>query len=242
MTNFFHTILFQPLFNALIFFYNTAAFGDIGIAIIILTIAIRFILYPLFRKSLRYQALMQRIQPKLKEIQEKHKQDKAKQTEAMLALYKEHQVNPFSGFLLLLVQLPILIVLYRLFFGWLNSEHFSWLYPFIHAPKVLNLSFLGLINLNGPSMLMVVAAAIAQYAQGRLSLPRKKKSEWSDAERMSARMLALGPVLTVVIFARLPSAVSLYWLTTSLFSVVQQIMVNRELSNGTLGTIHKNAD
>src|SRR5687767_12153083 len=104
----FHELLYQPLFNALVFLYENVTFGDIGIAIILLTIIIRLILYPLFRKSIRNQMLLQRIQPMVKRIQEEHKENREKQAKALLELYREHKVNPFSGILLLFVQLPIL--------------------------------------------------------------------------------------------------------------------------------------
>ena len=86
MAQFFYTILEQPLTNALIFFYNTIAFQDLGLAIIFLTLAIRLVLFPFFHKSARQQTVMQHLQPKLKAIQEQHKSDRAKQTEAMMAL------------------------------------------------------------------------------------------------------------------------------------------------------------
>src|SRR3989344_5693043 len=110
----FYTLLTQPLTNALVFFYNTIALEDLGLSIIFLTLAIRVLLYPLFHKSARYQMIMQKIQPKLKEVQKAHKEDKVKQTEAMMALYKEHNVNPFSGILFLVIQIPILLALYRI--------------------------------------------------------------------------------------------------------------------------------
>ncbi len=231
MSYLFHILLTQPLFNILIFFYNTIAFRDLGIAIILLTIFIRIILFPVFRKSMRYQAMMQIVQPKLKAIQEKHKNDRTKQTEAMLALYKEHNVNPFSGILLLFAQLPILLVLYRIFLRYLTPAAFTNLYPFVHAPSTLNTSFLGLINLGEASILMVAFAAIAQYFQGKLSLPKRAPGEApTQAERMGRQMIFIGPLLTILIFWRLPSAVGLYWLASSLFSIGQQIIINKEIA------------
>ena len=98
MSNLFHEILYRPLFNALIFLYQNFSFGDFGIAIILLTIAIRFILFPFFYKSAKDQAILQRLAPKIKAIQAEHKNDREKQAKEMLALYRQHEVNPLSGF------------------------------------------------------------------------------------------------------------------------------------------------
>ena len=244
ISQFFYAILFQPLTNALIFFYNTVALQDLGLAIIFLTLVIRLILYPFFHKSARQQTIMQYLQPKLKAIQLEHKSDRAKQTEAMMALYKEHQVNPFSGFLFLLIQIPVLITLYQIFLKSLVPEVFApTLYSFIHLPDAFNTMFLGLINLSSKSILMVVLAALAQFFQGKLAMPKRAdpKAPMSTQEQIGRNMMYVGPLLTIFIFYNFPAAISLYWLASSLFSVVQQIMINKSLAkNGTLGTISKN--
>src|SRR3989344_8721224 len=131
MGNFFNIILYQPLFNALVSLYNTVAFQDLGVAIILLTFVVRVILYPLFYHSFKNQTLMQKIHPEIQKIQHNHKGNREKQAQALMELYKQHKVNPFSGFFLILVQLPVLIVLYQLFLKGLNPETFTNLYSFI---------------------------------------------------------------------------------------------------------------
>jgi len=186
---------------------------------------------------------MQALQPKLKAIQTEHKADKAKQTEAMMALYKEHQVNPFSGILFLIIQLPVLITLYRIFLYSLSSAAFaSSLYHFVQVPATFQTSFLGLINLGSRSIVMVAAAAIAQFFQGRLAIPKRPdpKAPLSGQEQIARNMMYVGPLLTIFIFYNFPAAVSLYWLVSSLFSIVQQIVINKSLAkHGTLGIISK---
>src|SRR3989338_2103800 len=98
----FQNFLLTPLFNALIFFYNTIGFQDLGISIILLTALIRTIFLPLFYKSTKNQILLQRLQPEIQKIQHNHKDNKEKQAQAMMNLYKQHNVNPFSVFLILL--------------------------------------------------------------------------------------------------------------------------------------------
>ncbi len=227
MIQFFNVILFEPLLNILIFLYQTIALGDFGLAIIYLTILIRLLLFPIFTRAAVHQREMQKLQPKLKKLQEQHKNDRAKQAEVMMALYKEHKVNPFTSFFWLLVQLPILIALYWVFSKSLTPDSLSGLYSFVSHPSFIDYSFLGLINLAKSNIYIIGLAALAQYFQARLTLPKKESGTVpSQAEKMSRMMIYIGPLITVLIFSNLPSALGLYWLTTSLFSIGQQIVIN----------------
>ena len=229
MGAFFNTILYQPLFNGLVVLYKYVAFEDLGLAIILLTIVIRLILYPLFSHSFKNQTIMQRLQPHVQKIQHDHKHDKEKQAQALMQLYKEHKVNPFSGFLLILVQLPILIVLYNLFLKGLTPESFGNLYSFITAPSELHHSFLGLLDLSSKSIVIVVLAALLQFLQSRLSLP--KTNDDSPTAKIGRSMIYVGPVMTILILASLPSAIGIYWMTTSAFSIIQQLIINKKLKD-----------
>ncbi|MBI4094451.1 MAG: YidC/Oxa1 family membrane protein insertase, partial [Candidatus Liptonbacteria bacterium] len=114
------------------------------------------------------------------------------------------------------------------------------LYPFVSAPETLNAQFLGLINLGGRSMLIVGLAAAAQYVQGRLGTKRARtKAPMSAVERMSEQMVYLAPVFTFAILVGLPAAVGLYWVATSAFSIVQQLIINRQLEHGKFGNLHQ---
>jgi len=239
MGTIYNLIIYQPLLNTLIFLYKTVAFGDLGLAIIFLTIIIRLVLFPLFQKSVEHQMVMQALQPKLKQAQEAHHGNREKQSQAMLELYREHRVNPFMGFLLLLVQLPILFAVYHIFLKSFTPDVFKDLYSFVVAPAALNPMFLGLINLAKGSTVVVACAAIAQYIQGRTSLRKLAPGEEvSSADRMARNMVLIGPAITILIFYRLPAALALYWFITSLFSIGQQAIVNRKIADGKLGNLH----
>ena len=202
-----------------------------GIAIILLTVIIRLIFYPLFYKSFKNQALLQKIQPELEKIQKMHADDKEKQAGAMLELYKTHKVNPFSSFFLILIQLPILIALYQVFLNGFSNGSLDLIYDFVNKPAAINHVFLGLIDLSKKSILIVALAAIFQYIQGILSMPKKKDGEPESQQRSIARKMAyIGPVLTVVVLSNLPAAVGLYWLTSSVFSVGQQWIINKTIN------------
>jgi len=232
MAYLYNTFLYQPFLNALLWFYTTIAFQDLGVAIILLTLLIRILLFPVFQRSARHQAVMQRLQPHIKKIQEQHPKDKERQAKEMMALYQEHRLNPFSGMMLLFIQLPVLIALYQVFIGISNPETLAHgVYSFIQVPRELHTMFLGLINLKGQSIFMVGLAAFAQYLQGRIALPKKRPGEeLTQAERMSRNMVFIAPLLTLFIFWNFPAAVSLYWVVTSFFSVGQQLIINRELA------------
>lgn len=236
----FHTLLYQPLFNTLVIFYNSIAFGDLGVAVILLTILIRLILFPLFYKSLRQQAVMQRIQPHVKKIQEEHKHDRETQAKALMALYKEHRINPFTSFFLLLVQLPVLIALYQVFLNGFSPETFKDLYSFVAVPPEIHNMFLGLIDLGKPYMLVVGLATVAQYFQAKLAFRKSALTEQNaknPAMQIGKQMMYMGPLLTFVFLLKLPSVIGLYWTTTSLFSVVQQVLINRSFDQEHHGTI-----
>ena len=187
MSELFNKILYQPLFNVLVFLYQYL--GDLGVAIIILTVLIRVVLFPLFYKGAKDQAIMQRLAPKIKEIQTNHKNNREEQAKALMGLYREHKVNPLSSFLLILVQLPILIALYQVFMKGLVG------------PDFLDLNFLGLIDLSKKSAIIVGLAAVAQYFQGKLSIISQKRKTFKDLtpmERMGRQMIYLGPILTII--------------------------------------------
>ncbi len=223
----FNEVLYRPLFNALIWIYNIVPGNDLGIAIILLTILIRFILYPLSKKAIQSQKAISFLQPKIKEIQKKYK-NKEEQAKVMMELYKKHKVNPMAGCLPILIQLPILIALYRVFFSGLNMETLNILYGFIQRPDSLNLMFLGLINLSQKNIFLAILAGFFQFIQSKMILPQnitkdKSKSGGLDfSSIMSQQMLYFMPMITIFIAWNLPSALPLYWIVITIFGIVQQ--------------------
>ncbi len=225
MAQFFHVILYQPLFNLLVFFYNVIPGKDVGVAIIALTLLTKVLLYPLTRKTLKAQRDMQLLQPRLKDIQEKHKNDKTLQAQETMKLYKEHGVNPLGGCLPLLIQLPLLIALFQVFRtgfepGTLETD----LYSFISNPGMLNPWFLGIIDLSQQSSLLALLAGVAQFFHTRLmslnQAARKGNENGSDmGQMMQKQMTFMMPILTVVISFSLPAALPFYWLANTLFSI-----------------------
>lgn len=237
MKSLYYLLLRDPLLNILVFFYNTVAAQDLGLAIIFLTVLIRIILFPLFQNITRHQLVMQELQPKLEKIKVDHKDSPEKQVQATMNLFKEHKVNPFSGLFLTLIQLPILLALYSIFNHIFDPGIFDNLYSFVGHPGTLNNTLLGLINLQNPSILLVGLAAILQYVQTKLILPPVQPGVESSAAQMGKIMMYIGPIFIFVIFSRLPAALSLYLITTTLFSIAQQTFINRKLKHEKLAGV-----
>mgnify|MGYP001612445244 CR=1 FL=1 len=231
MAEIFRTILSQPLFNGLVLLYERASFGDLGVAIILLTLIVRVILFPLFHKTAKHQKIAQRIQPEIKKIQQKHKNDKETQTRELMELYKKHQVNPLTPILLLIIQLPILFAVYKIFRDGISADTLSMLYSFVPVPENVSHTFLGLVELNAVSIPIAVAAAMAQYVQGKLATARAKNQDAMSAQarNITKTMIYLGPIVALVVLTKFPAAVGLYWLTSTLFSIIQQTIVNKSM-------------
>jgi len=233
MKAFFTEALYRPLFNALAWLYENVALEDLGVAIILLTIAVRLLLFPLFHQTVKHQRITQNLQPEIKRIQKDHKENKETQAQKIMELYDQHKVNPLTPLLALIVQIPIVFVLYRIFINGFSGDALNLLYPSINLPEVPNQSFLGLIDLRQSNLWVVGFAAIAQYVQGRLSLAKKSKNkgeEPSKAEKVGQNLVTFMPILTVMILFNLPAAIGLYWGTTTVFSIFQQLIVNHSLN------------
>ena len=177
---------------------------------------------------------MSEIQPKVQEIQKKYKDDKEKQAKETMALYKREKVNPLGGCLPILIQLPILIALYRVFWKGLQPESMDFLYSFVPDPGAIDPTFLGMINLAEASILLAVIAGISQFFQTKMLMPKMKQPVSQGGQMaqfsgmMQKQMLYFFPILTVFILWRLPSAIGIYWIVTALFTVLQQYLVMKK--------------
>lgn len=230
---FFHSFIYQPVYNILVFFYNVVPGHDFGVAIILTTLLIKTLFIPLSQKQIESQKKMQELQPKIKELQKKYKDDKEKQTKAIMELYKEHKANPLSGCLPLIVQLIVLIAIYRVI---INISHAGFsissadLYAFVTNPGAVKHLFLNFIDLTKPNYVFAALSALAQYYQTKMLFQRqnegksveKTADEPDFASIMNKQMLYLGPGITFFIGVTFPAALSLYWLFSTLFMIFQQ--------------------
>jgi YidC/Oxa1 family membrane protein insertase len=217
-------ILYQPLFNALIFLVWLVPDHNIAWAIIILTVIVRLALLPSSLKAARAQIRMRDLQPELQKLQAKYKDDKQKQSQALMEFYKENKVNPLGSCLPLLAQFPILIVLYYVFIHGLNTSNYGLLYHFTPRTDTINTIWLGLDMAKPDRYILPVIAGILQFIQGRQLMPPKPKdgSRSDPGAMVSSQMMYLMPIFTIFIAGRLPAALPLYWIITTLFGIGQQ--------------------
>ncbi len=237
LINLFNLILYKPLFNILILLYQYLPGQDFGIAIILLTILIRVLFYPLGAKAIKSQKILQELQPKTREIQKKYKDDKEKQTRAIMELYQKEKINPFSGCLPLLIQLPILFALYQVFRRGLVPEEMINLYHFVPNPGQIDPTFFGIINLAQPLLILAILAGIFQFIQTKMITPKTSKVQKEEGQMaqfsgmMQKQTLYFFPIFTVLILWRLPAAIGLYWIITALFSIIQQYLIFKKPSH-----------
>lgn len=225
-----NSLLYQPLLQSLVFLYRL--FGNFGWAIIALTVVIRGILVPLTLPALKSAKKMQELKPHLDKLKEKHGKDKMKLQQEQMKLYQEHGINPAAGCLPYLLQFLILIALYNVFIN------------FIKLGKVdhtaINMGFLWL-NLAKPDKIYILPAlaGITQFLMSLMMMPKtdvkhqpaknetKKEHENEEdmALAMNRQMMLVMPAMTVFIGLSLPSGLALYWITTTIFSIIQQYFI-----------------
>ncbi|HPZ75008.1 MAG TPA: YidC/Oxa1 family membrane protein insertase [Candidatus Pacearchaeota archaeon] len=254
----FQEILYRPILNLLVFFYNLPIV-DFGIAIIILTILIRLILWPLNSKSItsqrETQIKTQLLQEKMKEIKKKYKNDPNRQNEEMMKLWKENKFNPFASFLPMIIQLIIVIALYQVLQNVLAPNGLDLLYGFVPRPEEIDPAFLGILDLSQKSWIVAILAGVSQYFSSKMIFSfqkesqdkklkkenKKKAKESSEEDRteemqkkmqkmMESQTTYFLPALTIFIGAALPSALPLYWLVSTLLGIIQQKLIYKKKS------------
>ncbi len=236
---FFHTVFYDPIYNALVALVALVPGGDVGVAVILVTIIIRLILLPFSLSAARTQRAMKALEPKLKVLKEKYNGDKEKQSLETLSLYREEKVNPFASILTVFIQIPVLLALYWVFyyepFSTTESINTMRLYAFTPLPHLISLQFLGLISVAGKSITLAVLAGLTQYLQAHMALlgtmkPSEEKSIQNDFQRiMGLQLKYVFPFLIGIISYTTSGAIALYFITTNLAGSLQEIHVRRTL-------------
>lgn len=230
----FFTIFTQPLLNTLAFFVWLVPRNDLGLAICLLTVVVRLVLYPFQKFTTRSQEKMQKLQPKIEAAKKKSAGAKDKQLEAIMAVYREEGVNPLTltggSILVVMIQIPVLLGLFRVFGGDVKGVFTEGLYAFTPRPETVNTVFLGMIDLSAPSVILAVLAAAAQFLQMRLATKKTPVSQepGSFGAAFQKQSQFLFPLLTVLIGVRLPAALALYWLVFTLLAVGSDLWMARK--------------
>lgn len=235
----FNAVLYRPLYNIFIGSISAFPWIDAGIVVILVTILVKLILFPLSQKAVRSQIEIKKIQPEVDAIKEKYKDNKQEQALKTMNLYKEKGINPFSGIFLALIQLPILIALYLVFYrGGLDVIHTETLYSFIKPPVSIDKMFLGILDITQKSTILAIVVALGQYLQIKLTLPAFKKPENGKkdhsfqnelAKSMNMQMKYVMPIFMFFIARSFASLVSLYFITSSVFAIGQELYMRKKL-------------
>ncbi len=234
MITLWNIVIYQPIYNALIFIAQHITGQDVGLAVVVVTIIIRLVLFPLSKKSIIGQYKMRALEPKLQSIKDKGltKEEEAKAT---MELYKDEKINPFSGCLYLIIQIPILLALYRTFSnGIVQPQH---LYSFLSTDNLKNM-FIGLIDITKPFLPLAILAGITQGIQAFLAPSPSAPSRKGDnnmqnqlAQSLAVQTKYVLPIIIIVIASRLAAAVALYWSVANLFSILQELYLRKTVRN-----------
>jgi len=239
ITQFFTVVFYQPLYNGLIFLFDLIPWANAGLVVIIFTIIVKLIIFPLSMRATYAQMEMKEIEKDLKLIKEKYKDDKNTQTLKTIELYKEKNINPFAGFFVLLIQLPIIIALYRIFLkSSLSVVDTLLLYRFVSAYGVPSptMTFLWISSVAGKSIILAILAGVSTYFQMKYSTPKDlesqkgEKNTQEDVMRMfQTQMKYMFPILVFFISWSVSAAVSLYWITSNVFTVFQEMYLRKRV-------------
>jgi YidC/Oxa1 family membrane protein insertase len=227
---FFKIILYKPLFNLLVFFAWLVPGHSIGWAIILLTLLIKVLLWKLQAKPLKSQLEMRAHQGEIRALQEKYKDDRAAQAQAVMAYYKQHGINPLAGCLPLLIQLPVLLILYRVFIVGVSDLRPDLLYSFTPHLDAINPFFLGTDMSKPDPWLWPLIAAVIQFLQSRSFAKFSPPATSGDGKPdptalMNKQMIYLFPVMTFFFARIVPAGLAVYWAASALFQMIQQYYI-----------------
>lgn len=237
MSGLFHTFVYIPLYNTLIAILAYIPWIDVGVAVIILTVLVKTLLFPVSLKAARHQQLLKQLEGPMRDIREKYKDDKQEQGRKLLELYKQAGTNPFSGIFLIFIQFPIIIGLYFVFYkGGLPEVHAGDLYTWVKVPENVHMLFLGLVDMAGKSALLAGLAGLTQFIHAKHTLPtlapRRENADFQEdfARSMQMNVRYVFPLLMTGFAYVLNAAVALYWITSNIFAIGQELYVKRRLA------------
>lgn len=230
-----NTFVYDPLYNLFVFILSFIPNKEVGIAVIVFTLIVKFLLFPLYKKTIVSQKKIAKIQPEIKKIQEENKDDQRAVGLKTMELYKQNNISPFGSIFLLFIQIPILIALYLVFSKGL-ANHSGNLYSFVHFPETIDNIFFG-VTLTAPHVIFAVLAGFTQMIQAKLSLantqppaiPTSKEPSFQEEFQKSMRIQVLYILPLVIVFmgTKFPAAITLYWITANLFGIAQDMYVKK---------------
>ncbi len=234
-----HTVFFDPVYNGLVFFIDAIPGGDVGLAIICITVLVKFVLLPLSISAAKTQKAMRVLEPKLSEIKEKHKDSKEEQARATMEAYKEAGVKPLASVALLFLQIPIIIALYLSVSRGggvpLPGINIEQLYSFIPVPESVNMIFLGLVDISKKSLVLALLAGVTQFFQAKFAMPKPPERKPEDkpsfktdlAHSMHIQMRYVMPAVIFMVAYSISASIALYFTVSNLVAIAQELVVRK---------------
>jgi YidC/Oxa1 family membrane protein insertase len=213
----------------------------LGVAVIILTVVVRLIIFPISKTAIRSQIKMKQIQGPMKKIQKDYKDDQQKMAKELMKLYKDNKVKPFSSILLILIQLPIIFALYFVFLrGGLPEINLDILYSFIEVPKNISPKLLGLVDITSKSIMLALIAGGTQFIQANIMFRKNEQLNGPNAaeepglmndmmKSMQVQMKYVLPAIMGFIAYSLGSLIALYFTVSNLFSIFQELHIKNKI-------------
>ncbi len=214
----------KPLFFGIDYFFKLL--GNYGLAIIAITICIRLVFFPLANFSFRSMAKMKALTPEMVRLKELHKNDKMKLQQEMMALYKKEKVNPMSGCLPILVQIPVFFALYKVLFVTIEMRHmpfYGWIHDLSERDPTSIFNLFGLLPYDVPSFLMIGAWPVAMG----VSMWVQQKLNPAPTDPIQAKIFMFFPLFLTVILAPFPSGLVIYWTVNNILTMAQQVFIMR---------------
>ena len=217
----------KPLFFVLDYFFKLL--GNYGLAIIAVTICIRLAFFPLANFSFKSMGKMKLLAPEMARLKELHKDDKMKLQQAMMALYKKEKVNPMSGCLPILVQIPVFFALYKVLFVTIEMRHmpfYGWIHDLSDRDPTSLFNVFGLLPWDPPSFLLIGAWPIIMG----ITMFIQQKLNPTPPDPIQAKIFMFFPVFLTVILAPFPAGLVIYWSFNNIFTMIQQYIVQRKMT------------
>lgn len=231
------TIIYEPLYNLLVLILNIPHV-DAGIAVILLTLFIKVMLYPLSKKASETQIIMKEKESELKNIREKYK-DRQEQAIKTMEFYRANNINPFSSIFIIIIQIPIIYALYYVFLkSGLPSIQSDIVYSFVNIPSSVSMKFLGFFDIANKSKVLAILAALTTYIQLHLSSKTNKKDKKTGSEDLSVMMMNqmkyTFPLVVFFISWSISGVVALYWFVSNVLGIIQDRIIKNSLTKKSL--------
>ena len=217
-------VLTKPIFNAMNFFYRYV--GNFGLSIMTVTIIIKLLMFTLANKSYRSMKKMKKLQPEMERLKELYSDDKARLNQEVMGLYKREKVNPISGCLPLLVQIPVFFSIYKVLYVTIEMRHapfFGWIQDLSAPDPTTIFNLFGLLQFTPPTFLMIGAWPLIMA--GTMFLQQRMSP--APADPVQAQVMKFMPLMFLFMFSSFPAGLLIYWSWNNLLSIVQQFYINK---------------